>query len=205
MNPHLTEKLSHSSPHRLIRRAPQVARGERAMWRPAPPEDFEFFRLGHFSFAIGHLKTAPHAEVVNRQHVGSAEIENEEHLHGPAPDAFHAREPLDEFGVSETIALGERGHDAVERLPREVEEVAALLPRHARGAQGLEVQARDGFRAGKFCPGKKFLKPPRPGCVRPKLAASRLRSLGLAEGFQDRDEDGFRLHFFAADFSPDFL
>src|ERR1700689_4510462 len=71
-----------------IGRTPQVARGMGAMRGPSGPVFGQLFRGRQTALSVCDLKAPPHAEVVNRQDIRSAEIENEKHFHGPPSNAL---------------------------------------------------------------------------------------------------------------------
>ena len=52
---------------------------------PTPAEREQFLRLGQVALFVGEAEAGAHAEIVRRQDVGPAELENQQHLHRPAP------------------------------------------------------------------------------------------------------------------------
>src|SRR6266700_8383662 len=100
--------------------APHVPTGDGAVGAPALTEGEEFFGLGHMLLAVGDGPAFPNTEVVDRENVGAAEAENQEHFDGPGADAADGDEALDEFIVGEFFGLSESGDDAVEGFSREV-------------------------------------------------------------------------------------
>src|SRR5690606_4702962 len=76
-----------------IRCTPQVPARHGAVRSPVFPCLEQAVRGG--AAAIAAFETAAYAEVIQRQHVGTAQREDEQHLHGPAADATHRGEPRD--------------------------------------------------------------------------------------------------------------
>src|SRR5204863_3403986 len=80
-------------------------------------------------------------EVGDRPDVEPAQLEDEEHLRRPWPDAAHARQPGDDLVVGLPGERTRRQDDrAVERLAREVAQRADLGARQADGPQRLVGQ-----------------------------------------------------------------
>src|SRR6266849_2559066 len=75
--------------------SPHVPTRDGAVRAPAFPEGQEFLGLGHVFLAVGYGPAFLHAEVVDGEDVGAAEIEDEEHLDGPGADAADGVEALD--------------------------------------------------------------------------------------------------------------
>ena len=99
-------------------------------------------RRRHAAQAIGEAKAIAHAEVVDRQHVGPAEAEHQQHFDGPAPDAAHLREPLDDFVVAERVQDFLGRHHAVDGLLRQVLDAGDLGERQPHGAH-LFIRRRE--------------------------------------------------------------
>ena len=95
----------------------------------------DFGGLGHGGEAEGDAEAVAHTEVVDRQDVGSAELEDEEHLGGPAADAADGDKAFDDGFVLEFRELGASGNDALERFGRDVAEGGGFGGGEARGAQ----------------------------------------------------------------------
>src|SRR5690606_37320615 len=113
--------------------APEVPGGRAAPRRPARAVLLEFFRRE--APAIELLGALAHAKIVDRQHVGPAEREDEIHLHRPAPDAARGRKALDDLFVAEPHKLARFGNDAFEALLRNVLDRGDLMTRQLRAAQ----------------------------------------------------------------------
>jgi len=111
---------------RKIDRAPQVPRRRRAIGRPALAPGGEGARRRHAAQAVGEAKSIAYAEVVDRQHVGAAELEHQQHLDRPPADTAHLREPLDDLFAVECDEYGAVRHDAAAGLGREVLEARDL-------------------------------------------------------------------------------
>src|SRR6202041_2689059 len=75
--------------------APHVPTGYGAVGTPAFAESRQLARLGDFFFAVGEGETFLHAVIVDGQHVGSAQAEDQKHFNGPRTDAAHGDEALD--------------------------------------------------------------------------------------------------------------
>src|SRR5580658_881463 len=86
---------------------------------------------------IGERKALAHAIVGDRKDVGAAEPEDEKHLDGPAADAAHLREVLDDVFVGHFLDGGERGHGSVERLGGEIAQGEHFVLREAGRAELL--------------------------------------------------------------------
>lgn len=82
------------------------------MRRPFRAESSECLRRWHLAQAIGETKTVAHTEVVYGQHILAAELIHQHHLDGPAPDATHLRETLDDREVLEGEQFLATRHDA---------------------------------------------------------------------------------------------
>jgi len=102
---------------------------------PAFAERGERARRRHAAQAVGEAKAVAHAEVVDRQHVRTPELEDQQHLDGPASDAAHLRQALDDFAVAERHERRAVRHDAVFGLCREILQARDLRERQAHGAQ----------------------------------------------------------------------
>src|SRR5690606_19418507 len=83
------------------------------------------------------------AVVVQGEHVGAAEAEDEEHLHGPSADAAYGGQALDDRLVVHGADLGERGELALDCPLREVAEREELCAREAGAAERLVRGAQD--------------------------------------------------------------
>src|SRR6187399_1509745 len=88
-----------------VERAPQVPRRDAAIGRPARAELAE---LGHghaLAVAVVQRDGLLQADVVDGKHVRAKLVEDEEHLRGPAADALHVDQALDERLVVERRPL----------------------------------------------------------------------------------------------------
>ena len=86
---------------RRIRRAPEKPRRRRAVRPPFFAEREQFLRLRHLAFFVSDAKSAAHAKIIRRQNIVPAQLENQKHLHRPAPDAANFRQPRDNFVVGQ--------------------------------------------------------------------------------------------------------
>src|ERR1017187_8742223 len=84
-----------------VRRAPEKPRRRRGMRTPAFAELEQVFWLRHLAFFIGDAKTGAHAKIIGGQNVLASKLENQKHLHGPAPDAANLGKPRDDFIVGQ--------------------------------------------------------------------------------------------------------
>src|SRR5580704_2279899 len=62
---------------------PHVPTGDGAIGAPLFAERQELLGFGHVFFAVGYRPALFHAQVVDRQDVGAAEVEDQKHFHGP--------------------------------------------------------------------------------------------------------------------------
>src|SRR5512134_74 len=117
-----------------IERAPQVPGGHRA---PRPPA---FTKLAHARqrdlspLEITYSYALLQPEVVERKYIGPQQVEDEEHLGGPAPDAAH----LDQLGNDLFVRhLGPATHvdTAVGEVLRQVGDVFRLAIRQPASTQ----------------------------------------------------------------------
>ena len=100
--------------------APHVPTGDGAVGTPAFAEFQEFFGRGHVFLAVGHGPALLYAEVVDREHVGTTEAENQKHFDSPGADAADGDEPLNEFVVGEQESLVVCGDDAFDGFLGEI-------------------------------------------------------------------------------------
>ena len=142
-----------------IRRAPEIPRGGGAVRPPLFAEREQCLRLRHFAFFVGDAKAVAHAEIIRRQNILPAELENQQHLHRPAPDAAHFRQPRDDFVVGQFHDLPRRRHDAGQRLFRDVADGPDFGEGKSAGADLRVRDLRQILRARKFPAGKKFFEP----------------------------------------------
>src|SRR3954463_12501939 len=77
-----------------VERAPQVPGGHRAPGPPLLAEALQGARRDLAAFEVSELDALLQAEIVQGKHVGPQEVEDQEHLGRPAPDAAH----LDQLG-----------------------------------------------------------------------------------------------------------
>ena len=60
------------------------------------------------------------------QHAGSAQVEDEQHLHGPTAYSLDAGEPLHDFDIGHPVALVEGRNLAVHGLLGDAKDIAVL-------------------------------------------------------------------------------
>ena len=124
------------------------------------------------------LEPTPQPEVVDRQHVGTTQVRDQEHLRAPPPDAAHLRQLLDDGVVVEAPDLAERR--AAGRRPHAARGRACastFAPRQARAPQLLVGGAQD---VGRGEPA------PRPGEQVTDAAVDRRRRLDAELLVDDR-------------------
>ncbi len=93
--------------------------------------------VGGFEFAEGEGEAFADAVVVDGQHVGAAEAEDEQHFYCPAADAADLCEVLDDGFVGHALNLFEGGDGAVDGLCGEIAEGEHFVFREAGGAELL--------------------------------------------------------------------
>src|SRR5579864_8659176 len=103
-----------------LRRAPKIPARDGAIGRPASPVFGERLGCRLRAFLESESEALADTIIVDRQHIGAAESEHQEHLGGPAADATHRGEALDHRRIVEPVRLGEGGDGAVRRFAREV-------------------------------------------------------------------------------------
>ncbi len=125
-----------------IQAAPKIPCRDRAPGSPGGPEP-----------AHGPGRHAPTAEVIQadgplqpevleRQHIRAQQIENQEHLGRPVPDASH----LDQLGDHRFVVHSgprARAQAAVGEVARKVGDILGLAPRQAAGTESSESRPQD--------------------------------------------------------------
>jgi len=91
--------------------------------------------------SVGEPEAVAHPVVVHRQHIRPPELEHQHHLHGPAADAAHLREPRDDGFVVERHQRRRIGHHARDRVRCEIPERRGLRRREADRTQRLGRRA----------------------------------------------------------------
>jgi hypothetical protein len=126
--------------------APHIPAGDRA---PGAPFFRTLFHLGGFGevggsdfvgwfeLAEGEGEAFADAVVGDRQDIGTAEAEDEEHLDGPAADAADLGQVLDDGFVGHAADAGEGGDGAVDGLGGEVADGERFVVGEAGGAELL--------------------------------------------------------------------
>src|SRR5208283_4561305 len=109
--------------------APQIPACHRAPWSPTFAALLHRGGLGQvggrdfvrwLQSAEGQRKALAHAVVAHWQDVGTAEAEDQKHLHRPAPDAAHLSQMFDDCLVRHAPDARQRGDGAVEGLRGQV-------------------------------------------------------------------------------------
>src|SRR5262245_46628823 len=84
--PYALRRWRQSSLARQLHGAPHIPGREAAIRAPALPVESECLWYRHFAQPISEAKAIAHAKVVHREHIRSAELEDEHHFNGPATD-----------------------------------------------------------------------------------------------------------------------
>ena len=122
-----------------LARAPQVEGRSGAVRAPAFAVAFDGERFGEFALVENEFEPFADGEVVNGQHIGSSEVEDEEHLDGPAADAFYFGKARNYFGVGQCIHFGQLGDRAGEHSRGEVADVRGFGAREPNAPQSFGV------------------------------------------------------------------
>ena len=104
----------------LFEGAPHIPGGDGAVGAPAFTEGQEFLRTGHVLFVVGDGPTFLYAEVVDGEHVGAAEAEDEEHFDSPGTDAADGDQTFNKLVVGEFQGFFVSGNDTVDGFLGEV-------------------------------------------------------------------------------------
>src|SRR5437763_14175479 len=88
--------------------APEVPARDGPEWAPPFAARGDLPRRRYLLRAERELGAPTQAEVVDGEDVGPAEVEDQEHLRAPSPDAAHGGERVDALVVAETPHLRER-------------------------------------------------------------------------------------------------
>src|SRR5947209_17381794 len=76
---------------RVVERLPQVQRGDRAVRPPALTQRLELLGGWQALEPVQALHRPSDPEIPDRKHVGPAEVEDQEHVGGPLPEALDGR------------------------------------------------------------------------------------------------------------------
>src|SRR5262245_20510549 len=109
-----------------IRCAPEVEGGGGSMGAPLLTETLQLLGLGQLPLFVSDLKSTADTQVVNGQHVGPAEVENQKHFGGPAADTFDFGKGLEEFLIGSLVAFIEGGDEARSGAFSDLEDVASF-------------------------------------------------------------------------------
>jgi hypothetical protein len=129
--------------------APHVPTGDGAIGAPALAESEELLGLGHVPLAVGNGPALFYAEVMDGEHVGAAEAEDEKHFDGPGADATDADKALNEFLVRHGQSLFVSGNDAVDGFLCEVFHGENFCAGEAGFAENGLAQLEHLFRGGR--------------------------------------------------------
>ncbi|CAH2599734.1 conserved protein of unknown function [Rhodovastum atsumiense] len=105
---------------RRVRGPPQVPGGKAAERCPAFPDRRQRLRLRRLRQPVQHAVAVAHAVIVHRQHIRPPEREDQQHLHGPAPDAADRGQAFDQRGVAQPDGTAPVRHDTRFGLGRDV-------------------------------------------------------------------------------------
>src|SRR5688572_19106369 len=123
-----------------IERAPEVPGRHRA---PGPPAFTKLAHAGQRDLApleIGNADALLQAEVVQREYVRAQQVEHQEHLGGPAPDAAHVGQLGDDLLVGHARPVS--GVDLpVDEMLRQIRDVLGLARSEERRV-GKECRSR---------------------------------------------------------------
>src|SRR5262249_32922005 len=85
---------------RQLQASPQIPRGVAAIGVPALCDLLHLFGRGQLAFAIGTLNGHADAQIADRQHVGTAQGKDQEHMRGPDADALNVCERRDHLFIA---------------------------------------------------------------------------------------------------------
>src|SRR5882672_12406760 len=121
-----------------VERAPEVPGGHRAPRAPGLAQPFHGSQGNLALPEVGMADPFPQSEIVQRENIRAQQIEHQEHLGRPAPDAPH----LDQLGNDRLVVHARpfvHVDLAVYEVLREVGDVLDLTVGEAAGAQQLSV------------------------------------------------------------------
>ena len=148
MSPFISSLLTMWFLARRARRAPEVPGGDGAIGFPPLADGAQSLRRRPLPASVRDAVSLAHPEVVDRQHVGSSEREDQEHLDRPSPDPVNPRQLLDDRVVVEPRRRSPRRHPARDRVPRDVLDrphLAARKPaRRSRAERAADTSIGDG-------------------------------------------------------------
>ena len=105
------------------------------MRSPSFAERSECFRGRHLAQAIRESEPITDAEVIDRQDVGAAELEDQHHLDSPATDPTHSSQTFDDCEIFERNQRFPIRHDAFDCFRSEIFQCTGLRVRESNGAQ----------------------------------------------------------------------
>src|SRR5215472_12709274 len=114
--------------------APQIPACDRPIRLPALAIGSELLRRRQIAI-IGHRKAFADAVIVDRQHVWTPEMKNQQHLGGPSADAANLRQALDNRLIDHVMDFGWCRDLAVGGPAREIAQREHLRARQAGAAQ----------------------------------------------------------------------
>src|SRR6185436_18325042 len=100
--------------------APEIPARYGAIWFPLYAGFYQIFGRGELALAIERSEAGANAIVVHWPNVWATQAGDEQHFHGPAADAAHLREPLDQFLIVHAMCFGQGRNSAVDSLAREI-------------------------------------------------------------------------------------
>jgi hypothetical protein len=99
--------------------------------------------FGHVALFEDDLESFADGKIVDGQDVGPAKVENEQHLDGPATNAFDFREPRKDFLVAESVHLIQFGNRAGVHARGEVADVSGFRARKTDAPECFGVSSKD--------------------------------------------------------------
>ncbi len=116
------------------------------MRRPLFSERREGLGGRHLAQTVSQLEAGAHAEIIHREDVRPAETKHQHHLHGPASDSPHLRQPFDDLRVRQRYQGIVFRNCPVDGFARQIFESRDFSEGQAGGAQCLVFRLQDFLR-----------------------------------------------------------
>ena len=142
----------------------------------------QLFWCRHFRAVVGDPEAVAHAEVIDWQHIGPAEFEDQHHLDSPAADPADRGEACHDFIVAQEADLARVGNDAGQCFLGDVAESGYFRARETGSAQSV-IGDRGEFLRPRKSPARKQLTETAQDAFR-RGAVQLLMSDGAHEGFK---------------------
>src|SRR5436190_3976205 len=139
----LTGRGSNSNTALIFARAPEIKGRRGTMGPPALAVAFEDDGFRKFALVEDDFESFADGQVVNREDVRPAQVEDQKHFDRPAPDTFDFGEARQDFGVGECVYFGEFWNGAGEQAGSEIANVSGLWAREPDAAQGFGISTKD--------------------------------------------------------------